>query len=247
MRKAQMFLAVLLLICVTLVSANAEILTIDLDNASYEEIDNAYQQLKQERLDKIKEKFKETYEPEPKSDIMFRGIPWGTTRSEVEQQIGLPSQVFEYLAEENLVISSETGIKTSYYGIQLAGYSATANINYVYPVVDGRMLHDKDLASMAYVEYVLWNVGDGNMIAEDLTQKLVQLYGDYQTHSKRRVWYDNANNEIEMRIYSNSVYIYYISRNSEQMINVAEKALDAELAEQEEILRLQNQNNYDGL
>lgn len=31
------------------------------------------------------------------------------------------------------------------------------------------------------------------------------------------------------------------------MINVAEKALDAELAEQEEILRLQNQNNYDGL
>ena len=84
MRKAQMFLAVLLLICVTLVSANAEILTIDLDNASYEEIDNAYQQLKQERLDKIKEKFKETYEPEPKSDIMFRGIPWGTTRSEVE-------------------------------------------------------------------------------------------------------------------------------------------------------------------
>ena len=49
MRKAQMFLAVLLLICVTLVSANAEILTIDLDNASYEEIDNAYQQLKQER------------------------------------------------------------------------------------------------------------------------------------------------------------------------------------------------------
>lgn len=247
MRKAQMFLAVLLLICVTLVSANAEILTIDLDNASYEEIDNAYQQLKQERLDKIKEKFKETYEPEPKSDIMFRGIPWGTTRSEVEQQIGLPSQVFEYLAEENLVISSETGIKTSYYGIQLAGYSETANINYVYPVVDGRMLHDKDLASMAYVEYVLWNVGDGNMIAEDLTQKLVQLYGDYQTHSKRRVWYDNANNEIEMRIYSNSVYIYYISRNSEQMINVAEKALDAELAEQEEILRLQNQNNYDGL
>lgn len=247
MRKAQMFLAVLLLICVTLVSANAEILTIDLDNASYEEIDNAYQQLKQERLDKIKEKFKETYEPEPKSDIMFRGIPWGTTRSEVEQQIGLPSQVFEYLAEENLVISSETGIKTSYYGIQLAGYSATANINYVYPVVDGRMLHDKDLAAMAYVEYVLWNVGDGNMIAEDLTQKLVQLYGDYQTHSKRRVWYDNANNEIEMRIYSNSVYIYYISRNSEQMINVAEKALDAELAEQEEILRLQNQNNYDGL
>lgn len=247
MRNTQMFLAVLLLICVTFVSANAEILTIDLDNASYEEIDNAYQQLKQERLNKIKEKFKETYEPEPKSDIMFRGIPWGTTRSEVEQQIGLPSQVFEYLAEENLVISSETGIKTSYYGIQLAGYSATANINYVYPVVDGRMLHDKDLASMAYVEYVLWNVGDGNMIAEDLTQKLVQLYGDYQTHSKRRVWYDNANNEIEMRIYSNSVYIYYISRNSEQMINVAEKALDAELAEQEEILRLQNQNNYDGL
>ena len=212
MRKAQMFLAVLLLICVTLVSANAEILTIDLDNASYEEIDNAYQQLKQERLDKIKEKFKETYEPEPKSDIMFRGIPWGTTRSEVEQQIGLPSQVFEYLAEENLVISSETGIKTSYYGIQLAGYSATANINYVYPVVDGRMLHDKDLASMAYVEYVLWNVGDGNMIAEDLTQKLVQLYGDYQTHSKRRVWYDNANNEIEMRIYSNSVYILYFEK-----------------------------------
>ena len=46
MRKAQMFLAVLLLICVTLVSANAEILTIDLDNASYEEIDNAYQQLR---------------------------------------------------------------------------------------------------------------------------------------------------------------------------------------------------------
>lgn len=58
MRKAQMFLAVLLLICVTLVSANAEILTIDLDNASYEEIDNAYQQLKQERLDKIKENSK---------------------------------------------------------------------------------------------------------------------------------------------------------------------------------------------
>lgn len=247
MRKVQRLAAGLLALSLSIACAQAEILTIDIDQASYEEINTVYQQLKQARIDKLKETYAASYTPEPKSDIMFRGIPWGTTRSEVEQQIGLPSQVFEYLAEKNLVISSETGIKTSYYGIQLAGYSATANINYVYPVVDGRMLHDKDLASMAYVEYVLWNVGDGNMIAEDLTQKLVQLYGDYQTHSKRRVWYDNANNEIEMRIYSNSVYIYYISRNSEQMINVAEKALDAELAEQEEILRLQNQNNYDGL
>lgn len=91
MRKAQMFLAVLLLICVTLMSASAEILTIDLDNASYEELDNAYQILKQVRMNKLKEENAKGNLPDSQSEITFRNIPWGSTKQKAEEVLGEPS------------------------------------------------------------------------------------------------------------------------------------------------------------
>lgn len=247
MRKAQMFLAVLLLICVTLVSANAEILTIDLDNASYEEIDNAYQQLKQERLDKIKEKFKETYEPEPKSDIMFRGIPWGTTRSEVEQQIGITSRQSTYLSKLNRVIGEDIGISTSYSTFQLAGYSVSTDVNYVYPIEEGVIIRDADLAMIVFVEYIIFDVSDASKVVDDLTNKLVKLYGNYQIDDGARIWFDNNNNAIQVHPASTRIYIIYTSEMTDRMIDSANQVRNAEVAEQEELLRIQNQNNYDGL
>lgn len=232
MRKAQMFLAVLLLICVTLVSANAEILTIDLDNASYEEIDNAYQQLKQERLDKIKEKFKETYEPEPKSDIMFRGIP---------------SRQSTYLSKLNRVIGEDIGISTSYSTFQLAGYSVSTDVNYVYPIEEGVIIRDADLAMMVFVEYIIFDVSDASKVVDDLTNKLVKLYGNYQIDDGARIWFDNNNNAIQVHPASTRIYIIYTSEMADRMIDSANQVRNAEVAEQEELLRIQNQNNYDGL
>ena len=139
-----------------------------------EEIDNAYQQLKQERLDKIKEKFKETYEPEPKSDIMFRGIPWGTTRSEVEQQIGITSRQSTYLSKLNRVIGEDIGISTSYSTFQLAGYSVSTDVNYVYPIEEGVIIRDADLAMIVFVEYIIFDVSDASKVvrSEEHTSEL---------------------------------------------------------------------------
>ncbi|GEM_PF-471884 len=253
MRKVQRLAAGLLALSLSIACAQAEILTIDIDRASYEEINTAYQQLKQARMEKLKETYAASYTPEPKSDIMFRGIPWGTTRSEVEQQIGLPSQyntAYAYVRQG--VVDDDIGLYTSYKKekcLKLAGYSVKyTDISYAYPVVDGTLIRDTNLAVMYYAEYDLWDVGDPDEIVEDLTKKLVQLYGDYRNDgSGKRIWSDSANNEITLDSSATRVYVCYISGDAGRLTSEAAQARDDELAEQEELLRLQNQNNYDGL
>ena len=54
MRKVQRLAAGLLALSLSIACAQAEILTIDIDQASYEEINTVYQQLKQARIDKLR-------------------------------------------------------------------------------------------------------------------------------------------------------------------------------------------------
>lgn len=247
MRKVQRLAAGLLALSLSIACAQAEILTIDIDQASYEEINTVYQQLKQARIDKLKEIYAASYTPEPKSDIMFRGIPWGTTRSEVEQQIGITSRQSTYLSKLNRVIGEDIGISTSYSTFQLAGYSVSTDVNYVYPIEEGVIIRDADLAMIVFVEYIIFDVSDASKVVDDLTNKLVKLYGNYQIDDGARIWFDNNNNAIQVHPASTRIYIIYTSEMADRMIDSANQVRNAEVAEQEELLRIQNQNNYDGL
>lgn len=178
---------------------------------------------------------------------MFRGIPWGTTRSEVEQQIGITSRQSTYLSKLNRVIGEDIGISTSYSTFQLAGYSVSTDVNYVYPIEEGVIIRDADLAMIVFVEYIIFDVSDASKVVDDLTNKLVKLYGNYQIDDGARIWFDNNNNAIQVHPASTRIYIIYTSEMADRMIDSANQVRNAEVAEQEELLRIQNQNNYDGL
>lgn len=250
MRKAQMFLAVLLLICVTLMSASAEILTIDLDNASYEELDNAYQILKQVRMNKLKEENAKGNLPDSQSEITFRNIPWGSTKQKAEEVLGEPSietTTLLYLSGTTVDKDIGIGAKYSRHPLTVAGYtSKRTKVSYVYPVIDGIMLRDDDNAILFFAGYeIMDDTNDVNTIFEDLTEKLSKLYGEYvaNDNDKSRIWTDALNNSVQLELFGNSVMVNYTCGMAEELVNEAQKARDEERAERLE----ETKNNVDGL
>ena len=120
-------------------------------------------------------------------------------------------------------------------------------MNYVYPIEEGVIIRDADLAMIVFVEYIIFDVSDASKVVDDLTNKLVKLYGNYQIDDGARIWFDNNNNAIQVNPASTRIYIIYTSEMADRMIDSANQVRNAEVAEQEELLRIQNQNNYDGL
>ena len=123
-----------------------------------------------------------------------------------------------------------------------------AYVNYVYPVLDSKLLRDEDLAVMCYCTYVFEDIGDVNAVRDDLTRKLTLLYGAYSHGSNdSRTWTDESGHYIRLTSGSSSVYLHYVHADADALVGAAEQAIAAERAEQEELLRIQNQNNTDGL
>ena len=110
------------------------------------------------------------------------------------------------------------------------------------------MLRDDDLAVLYLVEYDLFDIGDENAVVEDLTSKLTKLYGSYSIGNRNtRTWVDKNNNSIELSSSKTRVYLVYSSAQKDILLGNAQQIVEAERKEQEEILRIQNQDNTDGL
>ncbi len=231
-------------------SAVADTLSIDLDSASYEEIVSAYDLLKSARLTKLKEIYESTHEIEPVTGIAFRGVPWGSTKKDTESILGVGAPAGSYITVSRGTVNTDgIGIQTRYEDWTLAGYPIEyAEVNYIYPVVDGVMLRNDDIAILYLAEYDIWDIGDTNAVVEDLTNKLSKLYGSYTTGIRdTRTWTDISNNMIELSYSSSRVYLIYSSAQAEELLGYGRQAIQDERKEQEELLRIQNQNNTNGL
>lgn len=252
MKRVLSMLLGLLLVCFFTSPVIAEILSIDLENATYEELTAAYELLKAKRIALLKDNYAETLEIKPAKGITFRGVPWGSTKAAAEEIIGAPYRCYDYMCRKyqtNSIYSDGRGIHTQYRGWTIAGYQLSyAVVNYVYPVLDGALLRDNNLAIMCYCTYVLDDIGDINAVRDDLTRKLSLLYGGYTDGSNNsRTWIDENGHSIRLSFGSSSIYLHYIHADSDALTGAAEQAIAAERAEQEELLRIQNQNNVDGL
>lgn len=251
MKRVISAFTLLLVLCFGFSTTLAETITIDLETASYEEIVAAYELLKNERLERLKENFVSEHQIQPVSGITFRKVPWGSTKTETEGILGNPSSYSRsYItASAGFVYTDGMGVQTEYKNWTLAGYPLEcAELNYVYPVVDGILIRDDSSAILYLAEYDIWDVGDTNAVVEDLTTKLSRLYGTYTSGSRdKRTWTDENGNFIELGYSSSRVYLIYSSVQAEELLGRAYQAIQDERREQEELLRIQNQNNTDGL
>ena len=250
MKRILSVLLSLLLILALTAPALAEVLTIDLENATDDEITAAYELLKAERLARLKKASAANHEVQPADGITFRSVPWGSTRAEAEAIIGPSSSTNANITVRRSTVNTDgVGIRTTYKNWTVAGYQThSAEFNYVYPVVDGMLLRDNNLAVLYLGEYQFWDIGDVNAVMEDLTAKLSGLYGACTVGSgDKRTWTDAYGNSIELSYVGNRIYLLYFSAEAENLLGAAKQAIADERAEQEELLRIQNQNNTDGL
>ncbi len=241
-------LAFLLLTSIT-TTAMAEVITIDTETATYEEIVAAYELLKLERVARLKESFAESHEIYPLEGITFRDVPWGSTRVEAEAILGPASGSRAFVYSGFVTIYTDgRGLSTYYNGGSVAGYAVPQiTLDYVYPVLDGKILRDDSLAVICSGRYVIEDVGDIHAVMDDLTAKLSTLYGSYTQSIHGRLWTDIKGNTITLQGGDTSVYLLYYPSYRDALLEAAAQAIAAERAEQEELLRIQNQNNTDGL
>lgn len=242
-------MTLLLLLPVLTCPATAEIITIDTENATYEEIVAAYELLKAVRIARLKEAFAATHEVQPSDGITFRGVPWGSTRVEAEAILGPASGSRSFVYSGYISIYTDgRGLSTYYNGGSVAGYTVPEiTVDYVYPVLDGKLLRDDDLAVICSGRYVIENVGDVHAVMEDLTAKLSSLYGSFTQSIHGRRWTDAYGNTITLDNGDTSVYLLYYPSYRDALLEAAAQAIAAEHAEQEEFLRIQNSNNTEGL
>ena len=223
---------------------------LDLNTASYEDMAASYVRLKNYMIERLKEQFVSTREIESAEGITFKDIPWGSTKKEVESIIGKGNKTSSYVSVKRGTVNTDgIGKQITYENWTLTGYPVFwTEVNYVYPVIDGIMLRDDDLAVLYLVEYDLFDIGDENAVVEDLTSKLTKLYGSYSTGNRNtRTWVDKNNNSIELSSSKTRVYLVYSSAQKDILLGNAQQIVEAERKEQEEILRIQNQDNTDGL
>lgn len=241
-------LAFLLLTSIT-TAAMAEVITIDTETATYEEIVAAYELLKLERIARLKESFAANHEVHPLEGITFRDVPWGSTRTEAEAILGPASGSRSFVYSGFVTIYPDgRGLSTYYNDGSVAGYAVPQiTLDYVYPVLDGKILRDDNLAIICSGRYVIKDVGDIHAVMDDLTAKLSALYGSYTQSIYGRLWTDIKGNTITLQSGDTSVYLLYYPSYRDALLEAAAQAIADERAEQEELLRIQNQNNTDGL
>ena len=242
-------LALLLLLPILACPATAETITIDTETATYEEIVAAYELLKAARIAHLKATFAENHEVQPLEGITFRSVPWGSTRAEAEAILGPASGSRTFVYSGFVTIYTDgRGLSTYYNDESVAGYAVPQiTLDYVYPVLDGKILRDDSLAVICSGRYVIEDVGDMHAVMDDLTAKLSTLYGSYTQSIHGRLWTDIKGNTITLQGGDTSVYLLYYPSYRDALLEAAAQAIAAERAEQEELLRIQNQNNTDGL
>ena len=248
------FVSICLCACFTVLCmqiASADTISIDTSTATVAELTEAIEDLKKARLEKITEQFTSEYEVQPAEGIAFRGLSWGATREEVQKQVGFPHSFDRnhLINTAGKAYTNGLGIDDDYNGWSVAGYDVTyCDLFFVYPVIDDVLIRDDNVAQFYLAKYDIRGLGDINAALSDITDKLVNLYGNYTTDRYGDLtWTDQLGNTLILTTWSNCFKLTYYSADAENWLAAANHAVNLENAEKEEQSRATNQDNYDGL
>lgn len=209
-----------------------------------------------------------------RSEILFRGIPWYSTKAYAEKILlennvtakedGWQSDSLYRLSALNYpnVNSGNDrvdggGIKMSYSGLTVAGYTPSeVHACYIYQIDNsGSLIRDIDNSQL----YLAWYVFDGDdftdyqSLFDDLTAKLSSLYGiatdDENAYLIKKIWNDSNSNSIQMVMDDDRSYVTlgYIASDADSKLDEMQSAIDAENAAAEAVEREKNATNTDGL
>lgn len=212
-------------------------------------------------------------------EIRFLGVAFGTTLGEIEAEanknIFAASPSYGYVPRviDELITGSDTFmlvsddiagdavLQESCSEVQeVAGHSCTTNRYYVRPVIDGELDMNDDHAILYAGRYRINNLklieDKSEMIINDLTEKLTQLYGTPVVEEREEVvvvfattvtqlasvttWYGADN--VEVVLYSSSsgqVILTYVWRDAQALIDAACECIDVETVD--------NSINFGGL
>lgn len=128
--------------------------------------------------------------------ILFRGIEWGTSYSEVLAKLPAKMKFYDLKSDSNFTISSSmlgeskgyfdghvTGYtsarSSSLEGIRVAGYELSGlRLRFAWvPGNDGLIVEDNDHTALFFAEYEI-SPKDLDSVYADLTKKLTSLYGE---------------------------------------------------------------------
>lgn len=250
--------------------AAADTLTIDTDVATDEEINALLETLHAEKITRIKTRLaSEVIEPDTDGLNLFRNIPWYSTREQAEKILGVTSSSdwmsglyrLSYIDYENVSTGADTvdgdlGCRPYYSGLSVAGYKPSdVYLCFVFPIVDGEIIRDNSVAQlyMGYYTFEKDDFGDLLIIYSDLETKLKALYGEgtyTETKYKNyRIWKDKVGNIIRLQVDNDGYYLTlgYVANDADARIDAMAQAYLDEKTREENLLRLENTNNVDGL
>jgi len=131
----------------------AEVITIDTVTATDDELTNAIRILREEKLNRDKARIPTT-EPIRRDEIVFRNVPWYSTREETEAIIGNvssskgPNDIYRLGATNFSSVTSGSdrvddfgGCRVRYSSVTVAGLKpSNTYICYIYPIVDSNII-----------------------------------------------------------------------------------------------------------
>ena len=205
--------------------------------------------------------------------ISFRDFDWYTTKAAVEEKLfsegasthgwlSSPNNIYKIGATdyENVTMGRDRvdggGYRGWYAHVSVAGYDVEDTYAcYLYPIQNGKIVHDDDLAELYFGWYVFGHndYSDHEGIYDDLNAKLTNLYGKGKKKSTRYnttiTWTDKKKNSIRLLINKDKNYVTlgYIAGDAEKRLNEMAKALTKEAKEKEKQEREKNSDNNSGL
>lgn len=258
-------LSLALSLCLMCSAAGAEILTIDTETASESELTTMIDTLDKVRQEKIVERLSATpIQPTDEDTYTFKGAPWYCTKSQAEK-IWKQKSNYDYSSIRTVDIleypnfdskvAGESGIDVRYGMTSVAGYSARMIAEFVYPIEDGIIIRDNDSAQLYMAYYWISNddYTDISGIYNDLESKLTSIYGTPDDASDKyhlkKEWSDKSGNRILLTVNTSmyNITIGYLVSDAEERVEAMKEAIDNEAIRQEQLDRLNNSNNVDGL
>ena len=252
----------------TQIPNTANTIIINTATATDEELALAISELSSEQIKRAKLSIP-PIGPAENGEIVFRGVPWYSSRKETETIIRNsssrkgPTDIYRMSAidYDNVTSGSDRvddlgGCMAHYYNMNVAGWTPSSTyICYIYPIVDGIIIRDDNLAQMyfAYYKFSRGDFADHKALYDDLQHKLNNTYGqgretveDYHTWTR---WYDASGNYIQLLVDNDYDYasLGYIASDADQRLDEMQIAIDAEKTAEEQQRIKKNQDNYEGL
>lgn len=205
--------------------------------------------------------------------IDFRGIEWYSTKADAEQilfnegaethgVLGSPNDIYRMSGTDyaNVTVGSDRvdggGVRAWYADISVAGYDVDDTYAcYVYPVVDGQIVYDDELAElyMGWYTFQPGDYADYEGIYNDLLTKLTSVYGegdsDADSYFTTTTWIDPQGSQVRLLINDSKNYVClaYMAYSADERLDAVAQALEDEAVRTEADAREANAYNVDAL